>query len=101
VQQALLHGSGEDEIKFSYEDGVRLTTPKTIRGRHHQIDRRYANRERMGARRACKYFSDIPCEPARLPGEAGGAVRTKIGAKQSAKKTEKKKKKKEKKNKKK
>src|SRR6202790_2454046 len=42
VQQAILHGSGEDEIKFSYEDGVRsYDTKKPFEGVITNINRRY------------------------------------------------------------
>jgi excinuclease ABC subunit A len=64
VQQALLHGSGEDEIKFSYEDGVRsYDTKKPFEGVVTNIDRRFRETESEWAREElAKYFSDIPCE---------------------------------------
>ena len=64
VQQALLHGSGEDEIKFSYEDGVRsYDTKKPFEGVITNINRRYRETESEWAREElAKYFSDIPCE---------------------------------------
>ena len=64
VQQALLHGSGEDEIKFSYEDGVRsYDTKKPFEGVITNIDRRYRETESEWAREELgKYFSDVPCE---------------------------------------
>src|SRR5712675_2203880 len=64
VQQALLHGSGEDEIKFSYEDGVRsYDTKKPFEGVITDIDRRYRETESEWAREElAKYFSDVPCE---------------------------------------
>ena len=60
---ALLHGSGEDEIKFSYEDGVRsYDTKKPFEGVITNIDRRYRETESEWAREElAKYFSDIPC----------------------------------------
>jgi excinuclease ABC subunit A len=64
TQAALLHGSGDDEIKFSYEDGVRsYETKKPFEGVVTNIDRRYRETESEWAREELgKYFSDIPCE---------------------------------------
>jgi excinuclease ABC subunit A len=63
TQQALLHGSGEDEIKFSYEDGVRsYDTKKPFEGVITNINRRYRETESEWAREElAKYFSDVPC----------------------------------------
>src|SRR5712675_1529036 len=63
TQQALLHGSGEDEIKFSYEDGVRsYDTKKPFEGVITNINRRYRETESEWAREEmAKYFTDIPC----------------------------------------
>jgi excinuclease ABC subunit A len=63
TQGAILHGSGEDEIKFSYEDGVRsYDTKKPFEGVITNIDRRYRETESEWAREElAKYFSDIPC----------------------------------------
>ena len=64
TQAALLHGSGDDEIKFSYEDGVRsYDTKKPFEGVITNLDRRYRETESEWAREElAKYFSDIPCE---------------------------------------
>src|SRR6201987_4762320 len=64
TRDALLHGSGEDEIKFSYEDGVRsYDTKKPFEGVITNIDRRYRETESEWAREELgKYFSDVPCE---------------------------------------
>jgi excinuclease ABC subunit A len=63
TQAAFLHGSGEDEIKFSYEDGVRsYDTKKPFEGVITNIDRRYRETESEWAREElAKYFSDVPC----------------------------------------
>jgi excinuclease ABC subunit A len=63
TQTAILHGSGEDQIKFSYEDGVRsYDTRKPFEGVITNIDRRYRETESEWAREElAKYFSDIPC----------------------------------------
>src|SRR5438067_331397 len=62
TQNAILHGSGEDEIKFSYEDGVRsYDTKKPFEGVVTNINRRYRETESEWAREElAKYFSDIP-----------------------------------------
>jgi excinuclease ABC subunit A len=64
TQNALLHGSGEEEIKFSYEDGVRsYDTKKPFEGVITNLDRRFRETESEWAREELgKYFSDIPCE---------------------------------------
>src|SRR3954449_7546275 len=64
TKDAILHGSGEDEIKFSYEDGVRsYDTKKPFEGVITNINRRYRETESEWAREElAKYFSDIPCE---------------------------------------
>ena len=63
TQNAILHGSGEDEIKFSYEDGVRAyDTKKPFEGVITNIERRYRETESEWAREElAKYFSDVPC----------------------------------------
>jgi excinuclease ABC subunit A len=64
TQAAILHGSGEDEIKFSYEDGVRsYDTKKPFEGVITNLNRRYRETESEWAREElAKYFSDVPCE---------------------------------------
>ncbi len=64
TQAAILHGSGEDEIKFSYEDGVRsYDTKKPFEGVVTNINRRYRETDSEWAREElAKYFSDVPCE---------------------------------------
>ncbi|RED42452.1 excinuclease ABC subunit A [Rhodopseudomonas thermotolerans] len=64
VQNVLLHGSGDDEIKFSYEDGVRsYDTRKPFEGVVTNIERRFRETESEWAREELgKYFSDVPCD---------------------------------------
>jgi excinuclease ABC subunit A len=64
TQAAILHGSGEDEIKFSYEDGVRsYDTKKPFEGVITNLNRRYRETDSEWAREELgKYFSDVPCE---------------------------------------
>src|SRR5258705_367750 len=63
TQAALLHRSEDDEIKFSYEDGVRsYDTKKPFEGVITNLERRYRETESEWAREElAKYFSDIPC----------------------------------------
>ena len=64
TQNAILFGSGDEEIKFSYEDGVRsYDTKKPFEGVVTNIERRFRETESEWAREELgKYFSDIPCE---------------------------------------
>ncbi|WP_028136273.1 excinuclease ABC subunit UvrA [Bradyrhizobium japonicum] len=64
TKDAILHGSGDDEIKFSYEDGVRsYDTRKPFEGVITNINRRYRETESEWAREElAKYFHDVPCE---------------------------------------
>ncbi|WP_316203341.1 excinuclease ABC subunit UvrA [Bradyrhizobium sp. SZCCHNS3051] len=63
TQNALLHGSGDDEIKFTYEDGVRAyDTKKPFEGVITNIERRFRETESEWAREELgKYFNDVPC----------------------------------------
>ena len=64
TQNAILHGSGDDDIKFSYEDGVRsYDTRKPFEGVITNLDRRYRETDSEWAREELgKYFSDVPCD---------------------------------------
>lgn len=64
VQNVILDGSGDDEIKFSYEDGVRsYDTKKPFEGVATNIVRRWNETESEWAREdLAKYFTNIPCE---------------------------------------
>src|SRR5579872_4329121 len=63
TQAAILHGSGEDEIKFSYDDGIRsYDTRKPFEGIITNLERRFRETESEWAREElAKYFTDIPC----------------------------------------
>ncbi|MFN5456555.1 excinuclease ABC subunit UvrA [Bradyrhizobium sp.] len=67
TQNALLHGSGDDEIKFTYEDGVRAyDTKKPFEGVITNIERRFRETESEWAREELgKYFNDVPCAACR------------------------------------
>ena len=75
TQEAILYGSGEDEIKFTYDDGLRgYTTKKPFEGVITNLERRFKETECDWAREELqKYFTDVPCHVchgARLKPEA-------------------------------
>src|SRR3569832_652559 len=75
TQVAILYGSGEDEIKFTYDDGLRgYTTKKPFEGVITNLERRFKETESDWAREELqKYFTDVPCHAchgARLKPEA-------------------------------
>ncbi|HEU5018235.1 MAG TPA: excinuclease ABC subunit A, partial [Pseudolabrys sp.] len=75
TQDAILYGSGEDEIKFVYDDGLRgYTTKKPFEGVITNLERRFKETESDWAREELqKYFTDVPCRAchgARLKPEA-------------------------------
>ena len=63
TQAAILHGSGDDEIKFSYDDGMRAyQTKKPFEGVITNLERRYRETESDWAREElARYFTDVPC----------------------------------------
>ena len=75
TQEAILYGSGEDEIKFVYDDGLRgYQTKKPFEGVITNLERRFKETESEWAREDLqKYFTDVPCAAchgARLKPEA-------------------------------
>ncbi|MDI3471482.1 MAG: Excinuclease ABC subunit A [Pseudolabrys sp.] len=83
TQDAILNGSGDDEIKFVYDDGLRgYTTKKPFEGVIPNLERRFKETESEWAREDLqKYFTDVPCRlchGARLKAEA---LCVKIGGK--------------------
>ena len=83
TQDAILYGSGEDDIKFVYDDGLRgYTTKKPFEGVITNLERRFKETESEWAREdLLKYFTDVPCAAchgARLKPEA---LCVKIGGK--------------------
>jgi excinuclease ABC subunit A len=64
TQEAILYGSGEDDIKFVYDDGMRsYTTKKPFEGVITNLERRFRETESDWAREEmAKYFTDIPCK---------------------------------------
>jgi excinuclease ABC subunit A len=63
TQDAILHGSGDDAIKFTYDDGARsYETKKPFEGVVTNLERRWKETESDWAREEmAKYFTDIPC----------------------------------------
>jgi len=63
TQDAILNGSGEDAIKFVYDDGMRsYETKKPFEGVVTNLERRWRETESDWAREEmAKYFTDIPC----------------------------------------
>ena len=63
AQEAILHGSGDDAIKFVYDDGSRAyETRKPFEGVITNLERRFKETESEWAREEIgKYFTDIPC----------------------------------------
>ena len=64
AREAILHGSGEDEIRFSYDDGMRkYETKKPFEGVVTNLERRWKETESDWAREEiAKYFHDVPCD---------------------------------------
>jgi excinuclease ABC subunit A len=63
TQDALLHGSGEETIRFVYDDGLRsYQTTKPFEGVVTNLERRWRETDSDWAREEmAKYFTDIPC----------------------------------------
>ncbi|QYK46343.1 MAG: excinuclease ABC subunit UvrA [Xanthobacteraceae bacterium] len=60
----ILHGSGEDEVKFVYDDGARtFETRKPFEGVVNNLERRYRETDSDWAREDIeRFFSTVPCE---------------------------------------
>src|SRR6478736_2596406 len=63
TQDAILYGSGEDTIRFVYDDGLRsYQTTKPFEGVVTNLERRWRETDSDWAREEmAKYFTDIPC----------------------------------------
>jgi excinuclease ABC subunit A len=63
TQDSILYGSGEDSIRFIYDDGMRAyETKKTFEGVITNLERRWRETESDWAREEmAKYFTDVPC----------------------------------------
>ncbi len=63
TRDAILHGSGEDAVRFTYDDGMRsYQTTKPFEGVMTNLERRWRETESDWAREEmARYFTDIPC----------------------------------------
>jgi excinuclease ABC subunit A len=64
TREVILYGSGEDDVKFIYDDGMRsFETKKPFEGVIVNLERRFRETESDWAREDIeKYFSSIPCK---------------------------------------
>ena len=64
TQDAILYGSGDTEIRFSYDDGTRAyDTKRAFEGIITNLERRYKETDSDWAREEiARYFTDVPCE---------------------------------------
>jgi excinuclease ABC subunit A len=64
TQDAILYGSGDTEIRFSYDDGVRAyDTKRAFEGVITNLERRYKETDSDWAREEiARYFTDVPCD---------------------------------------
>ena len=64
TQEAILYGSGDTEIRFSYDDGARAyETKRPFEGVITNLERRFRETDSDWAREEiARYFTDVPCE---------------------------------------
>ena len=64
TQDAILYGSGDTEIRFSYDDGMRAyETKRPFEGVITNLERRFKETDSEWAREEiARYFTDVPCE---------------------------------------
>jgi excinuclease ABC subunit A len=64
TQDAILYGSGDTEIRFSYDDSVRAyDTKRPFEGIITNLERRFKETDSEWAREEiARYFTDVPCE---------------------------------------
>ncbi|HEY2531033.1 MAG TPA: excinuclease ABC subunit UvrA [Xanthobacteraceae bacterium] len=64
TQDAILYGSGETEIRFSYDDGIRAyDTKRPFEGVITNLERRFRETDSDWAREEIsRYFTDVACE---------------------------------------
>ncbi len=64
TQDAILYGSGDTEIRFSYDDGMRAyDTKRAFEGVITNLERRYKETDSDWAREEiARYFTDVPCD---------------------------------------
>ena len=64
TQDTILHGSGDTEIRFSYDDGMRAyDTKRVFEGVITNLERRFRETDSDWAREEiARYFTDVPCD---------------------------------------
>jgi excinuclease ABC subunit A len=64
TQDAILYGSGDTDIRFSYDDGMRAyDTKRPFEGIITNLERRFRETDSDWAREEiARYFTDVPCE---------------------------------------
>src|SRR5208282_4264619 len=64
TQDAILYGSGDTDIRMSYDDGIRAyETRRPFEGVVTNLERRFRETESEWAREEiARYFTDVPCE---------------------------------------
>jgi excinuclease ABC subunit A len=64
TQDAILYGSGDTEIRFSYDDGMRAyETKRAFEGVITNLERRYRETDSDWAREEIsRYFTEVPCD---------------------------------------
>jgi len=64
TQDSILYGSGDTDIRMSYDDGIRAyETKRPFEGVITNLDRRYKETDSDWAREEiARYFTDVPCE---------------------------------------
>jgi excinuclease ABC subunit A len=64
TQDAILYGSGDTELRFSYDDGMRAyETKRAFEGVITNLERRYKETDSDWAREEiARYFTDVPCD---------------------------------------
>jgi excinuclease ABC subunit A len=64
TQDAILYGSGDTDIRFSYDDGIRAyETKRPFEGVITNLERRFRETDSEWAREEiARYFTDVPCE---------------------------------------
>ncbi len=67
TQDAILYGSGDTDIRFSYDDGIRAyETKRPFEGVVTNLERRFKETESEWAREEiARYFTDVPCAACR------------------------------------
>jgi excinuclease ABC subunit A len=83
TQDAILYGSGDTELRFSYDDGMRAyDTKRAFEGVVTNLERRYKETDSDWAREEiARYFTDVPCDACKGYRLKPEALCVKIGGK--------------------